>query len=130
MRPRPDKLFFLSLSLAEVVDPTCYKLVIRTDNTQAAVFNRVKRDGFLKEARQVFEEGAVAGTVTETVRQTITVNGAGAIGPPNATITQTVTVSVNVGAGPEAPAEGPAEGTVGDEAFEGYVLLSKCVGQD
>lgn len=89
---------------------------------QAAVFNRggvSKRDGFLKEVRQVFEDDGLKETVTETLRQTVTVNGAGALGPPNATMTETVTVSVNVGGGQEVPAGGLEEGMLKDEAFEG-----------
>ena len=90
---------------------------------QASVFNRgrlaERRDGFLKEVRQV-DNGSAVETVTETLRQTITVNGAGAVAPPNATVTETVTVSVNVGSDPATPpAEGPGNETVGDEAFEG-----------
>lgn len=94
----------------------------QANEVQAAVFNRggvAKRDGFLRKARQVFEEDGTAETVTETLRQTVTVNGAGALGPPNATVTETVTVSVNVGGGAEVPPEGAGEGGVNDEAFEG-----------
>lgn len=94
--------------------------------SQAAVFNRggvSKRNGFVKEVRQVFEGNDVPETVTETVRQTITVNGADAFGPSNGTVTETVTVSVGASACPVVPDDGTGEdGLVEDEAFEGYAV--------
>lgn len=124
MRPRPDGLFCFLIFSAEVTKVDI-PISQRTDEVQAAVFNRdgvSKRDGFIKEVRQVFEGDGVADTVTETLRQTITVNGAGAFGPSNVTITETVTVAASASACPALPNQGE-EGIVEDEAFEGYVAL-------
>lgn len=108
-------------------------MTYHADIIQAAVFDRdgaARRDGFIREVRQVLEGDPVAETVTETVRQTITVNGAGASGPSNATITETVTVSVSAGACPVVPGEGELqEGVVSDEAFEGYVACEAMMYQ-
>lgn len=61
-------------------------------------------------------EGRARETVTETIRQTITVNGAGSQGAFNATATETVTVPVNVASSAVEDDEG---GQRNADEFEG-----------
>ncbi|KAL6863135.1 hypothetical protein ACO1O0_003379 [Amphichorda felina] len=105
MRPRPSHSFLLcaiSLAKAAVVDQG----------------HRSRRDGLLNEVKQLFRGGNQGReTVTETIRQTITVNGADALNSLNATTTETVTISVHLTNGViEEDDEG---GEVNAESFEG-----------